>query len=116
MRAAGLIFALLVAAIAAPAVAHEVTLPAEERTRPYSGILPACDHPEVLSTIRARFQQRESGYWSSDLTIADIDRVRVTGKGPGVAISSRAGSARRAPLSAMAGGTSLCTPSSRMGG
>jgi hypothetical protein len=81
--AAKLLAALsFMALFSAPLAAHDVTLPAEERTRPYSGDLPACDHPEVLSTIRSRFQQRESGYWNSSLTIDAIDRVGVTATRP----------------------------------
>ncbi len=57
------------------ATAHEVTMRAEERIKPYTGSVPDCGDPEVLRTIQARFRQNESGYWNSELAIDQIDRV-----------------------------------------
>jgi hypothetical protein len=59
-----------------PVMAHEVTMPAEERIVPYDGHLPPCHDPAVLKTIQTRFEQREEGYWDSSLTITGIDRIK----------------------------------------
>lgn len=53
--------------------------PAEQRYSRYSGVLPACDDPIVLSRIQHRFSARESGYWNSALEIQGYDRVREIG-------------------------------------
>ena len=45
---------------------------AENRIDPYDGHLPACGDPSVLSFIKSRFDQREAGYWDSDIRIADF--------------------------------------------
>jgi len=52
--------------------------PAEARFVPYTGVLPACGDPSVLSDIGDDFARRESGYWASPLTIVrflDIDET-----------------------------------------
>ncbi|MCW6506440.1 hypothetical protein [Lichenifustis flavocetrariae] len=59
-----------------------VVVPAEKRYFSYSGELPPCDDPDVLSTISDRFAQKESEYWSSDLTIVTYDRVKAIGVRP----------------------------------
>jgi hypothetical protein len=67
------LLSLLVLVTTAPA--HDVTLPAENWVKSYSGEVPACSDPEVLRTIQYRFIQRETGFWNSDLRIDHIDRV-----------------------------------------
>jgi len=44
----------------------------------YEGELPPCDAPEALSRISRRFNQKESQYWNSDLTILSFQRIRET--------------------------------------
>ncbi len=64
---------------AGSASADGLRLPAENWTIPYSGsasAIPACDSPSVLSTIQSRFSDRESSYWSSNLTIVGFDKLR----------------------------------------
>jgi hypothetical protein len=68
------LFALTVAAEAAG-----IIVPAEQRYLPYSGVVPACDDPGVLSDISSRFAQKESEFWNSSLQIATYDRVREIG-------------------------------------
>jgi hypothetical protein len=66
-------------AVAVDAVGARPLIPAERRFDPYSGYLPSCDDPRVLSRIQDRFAQKESEYWNSALKIVDYDRVRETG-------------------------------------
>ena len=40
----------------------------------YDGVLPACD--AALGKIAARFAEKESRFWNSDLQILDFERVR----------------------------------------
>jgi hypothetical protein len=54
-------------------------VPAEQRYAPFSGDLPACDDPSVLSRIADRFEQKEAGYWYSTLQLGPFDRVRQIG-------------------------------------
>ena len=42
----------------------------------YDGDLPACE--AALGTIAAKFAQKESQFWNSDLAILDFERVRQT--------------------------------------
>jgi hypothetical protein len=42
----------------------------------YEGTLPACD--AALGKIAARFAEKESRFWNSDLQIVDFERVRET--------------------------------------
>ena len=50
--------------------------PAEERVIPFTGVVPSCDAPDVLSTIAGEFNSREATFWNSGLRIAGIDHVR----------------------------------------
>lgn len=64
---------------AGSASADGLRLPAEQWTIPYSGsasAIPTCDAPGVLSTIQSRFSERESTYWSSNLTIVGFENLR----------------------------------------
>lgn len=51
------------------------TTPAERRELPYTGNLPRCDDPGVLSRITDRFHQKEAEYWFSSLQIVSFDHV-----------------------------------------
>jgi hypothetical protein len=64
---------------AASAHAAGIIVPAEERYSSYSGVLPACDDPGVLSTISDRFAQKEGEFWNSSIRLAGFDRVREIG-------------------------------------
>ena len=57
-------------------------VPAEKRYEDYSGELPPCDDPGVLSRISDRFEQKESEYWSSSLQIVAYDRISSIGIRP----------------------------------
>ena len=74
---AALAFALTVAA--GTALQARPLVPAEQRIRPFTANLPACDDIEVLNTIADRFRQKESLYWNSALEIRFFDRVGETG-------------------------------------
>jgi hypothetical protein len=63
----------------ADAVSARPLVPAENRYSPYSGNLPACDDPGVLGYIQGHFQQAQSEYWTSGLTIVGYDRIREIG-------------------------------------
>lgn len=57
--------------------AHDrLTVPAEERIIPWSGELPVCETPAVLSSIQTRFASREQKFWDSSLRIAGFENVR----------------------------------------
>ena len=71
--------ALLTSGAAAHADGGHIVVPAEQRYAGYSGQLPACEDPWVLSRISDRFAQKESEYWASSLQIAGYDRVREFG-------------------------------------
>jgi hypothetical protein len=49
----------------------------------YDGVLPPCDGTWVLGKINARFTQKESSFWASDLALVSIDNVRETAYRPG---------------------------------
>jgi hypothetical protein len=49
----------------------------------YDGVLPPCDAPPALQTISARFAEKESRYWNSELTIAGYERIREIAFRPG---------------------------------
>lgn len=53
--------------------------PAEERLVPYTGLVPACWDPSVLTQIAWDFRDRETSYWASDLSILGFVEVRETG-------------------------------------
>jgi hypothetical protein len=63
----------------AAAQAGGIVVPAEQRYVAYSGDLPSCEDPGVLSRITDRFAQKESGYWNSALQINGYDRIREIG-------------------------------------
>jgi hypothetical protein len=86
MTVLGKILALALAATAfSGAVDARPLTPAEQRDSAYSGRLPACDDPAVLSRIQSRFSEREATYWKSGLEIAGYDRVREIGwRSPGL--------------------------------
>ncbi|MDX7952455.1 hypothetical protein P7D22_14895 [Lichenihabitans sp. Uapishka_5] len=73
--------ATMLVATAGAASARIVT-PAEKRFFSYSGEVPPCGDPDVLSTITDRFAQTESEYWDSHLQIITYDRVRSIGIRP----------------------------------
>lgn len=73
--------ATMIVAVAERASAR-VVVPAEKRLFSYSGELPPCGNPDVLSTISDRFAQTESEYWHSNLAILTYDRVRSIGIRP----------------------------------
>lgn len=50
--------------------------PAEQRIIPFTGNVPACDAPGVLSAITGQFDRREARFWNSGLRIAGIEHVR----------------------------------------
>ena len=60
-------------------VAARPVLPAEQRDRPYTGVLPSCADADVLATITSRFQQKESEYWNSDRHILAFSHVHQSG-------------------------------------
>ncbi|MBL1256175.1 MULTISPECIES: hypothetical protein [unclassified Methylocystis] len=59
----------LVGATSAFAAPREHDQPAEFRVPPYSGILPLCSDPLVLTEITSSFGSREAEYWNSGLVI-----------------------------------------------
>lgn len=63
----------------ATAQAGGIVVPAEQRYSAYSGDLPSCEDPGVLSRISDRFAQKESGYWNSTLQVTGYDRIREIG-------------------------------------
>lgn len=63
----------------ATAQAGGIVVPAEQRYSAYSGDLPSCEDPGVLSRISDRFAQKESGYWNSTLEVTGYDRIREIG-------------------------------------
>lgn len=60
---------IVLAGLAGPALARD-QVPAETRDLPWSGIIPVCQDPAVLSKVSAKFAEKESIYWNSALTIA----------------------------------------------
>ncbi len=79
----GMVRAILVLAalLCFGAIAHaqQFVTPAEERYSPYYANLPACDNTWVTGRINDRFQQKESSYWNSTLTIEGYDRFKEIG-------------------------------------
>ncbi len=69
--------ALLLAAFAAPASAASWPEFNFGLSGPrYDAYVPLCDHPGVLDAIAGEFAGKESEFWSSNLAILGIDRVR----------------------------------------
>ena len=96
------IFVCLAALLVFAASAHAagIIVPAEERYSPYTGVLPACDDPGVLSTISDRFAQKETEFWNSSIRLAGFDRVREIGyRANGVAYIPRRYCVARAAMS-----------------
>jgi len=77
MRAIMVLAALL--GFAATARAQQFITPAEKRFSPYWANLPACDNTWVTGRLSDRFQQKESQFWNSPLTIVSYDRFREIG-------------------------------------
>ena len=77
----GFVLALALAGFAGSALARPI-VPAEKRFWSYSGELPPCDDPGVLSRISSRFGQKESEYWNSSLQIVNYDRIKAIGVRP----------------------------------
>jgi hypothetical protein len=48
----------------------------------YDAVLPACDHPFALNTIRRRFASKEGRFWNSNLQITDFDHIKETALRP----------------------------------
>jgi len=48
--------------------------PAEQRTIPWTGQMPHCDDPAVVTKVASHFGQREREYWRSGLEMIGIDR------------------------------------------
>ena len=42
----------------------------------YDALVPLCDDPGVLRQIHAKFSEKETVYWTSNLEIVGIDRIR----------------------------------------
>jgi hypothetical protein len=51
-------------------------IPAEKRYEPYTGQIPQCDDPAVLSRIQSTFAEKESTYWASTIELVAIERPR----------------------------------------
>ena len=49
----------------------------------YEGVLPPCDSPDALAKIGARFAEKESRFWSPNLSIVAFDKVREVAYRPG---------------------------------
>jgi hypothetical protein len=74
--AAAALVALAAAMSAAPPAGARPFVPAEQRNPAWTAQIPTCDDPAVIGHIQRRFDQRESNYWQSGLSIAAVDRVR----------------------------------------
>src|SRR6476659_7549238 len=44
----------------------------------FEGVLPPCDYPDTLIKISSRFNERENGFWASDLQIVQFEKIRET--------------------------------------
>lgn len=72
-----------VPAHAAPAhTAITAAPPAEARTIPFTGVVPACDSPAVLAEIARAFDRREARFWNSPLRIVDFEEPRLVAHRP----------------------------------
>ena len=74
-----LVAILVTLALCGIAHAQGYSTPAEQRQSAYTGNLPNCDDPGVLSTITSRFAQKESEYWNSALQIDGYQRIQEIG-------------------------------------
>jgi hypothetical protein len=52
--------------------------PAEQRTIPFSGVVPACDDEAVLNKIKRRFAAKEAEYWHSNVEIVNFSQINTT--------------------------------------
>lgn len=75
MRRILLLVGCALLAAASGATAFEI-VPAEKRIIPFVAELPTCGDPSVLATISSRFAERESKFWSSELTILEYSQIR----------------------------------------
>ena len=50
--------------------------PAELRTQPWQGMVPACHDPAVIADIQGRFSIREWEFWGGRLEMGRADRIR----------------------------------------
>jgi|SRR6516164_1947668 hypothetical protein len=76
----GLALALLAAGVASFSnVTARPLVPAERRYIPYDGQLPSCDDPSVFERIQSRFNDRETEFWKTGLTILGFDTVEEIG-------------------------------------
>ncbi len=69
-------YALSILALGAGAAAAEPLQdvpPAEYRYPPYTGVLPLCSDPFILTEIASTFAAREAEYWNSGLAIAGFE-------------------------------------------
>ncbi len=79
------LFLIVLFGLGQQALADGIIDPAERRYSPYVGDLSLCDNPAILARISSTFAQKESYFWSSELQIADFDRVReISLRGNGV--------------------------------
>ncbi|WP_342360690.1 hypothetical protein [Terrarubrum flagellatum] len=78
------LFAFAAAAgLATMAVSSARTIiPAEQRDPSWSGAIPACGDPAVISDVQQQFAQREDNYWRLGLRISSVDRIRSIGYQP----------------------------------
>ena len=44
----------------------------------YDAVVPLCDTPAVIGQISSKFGEKEGVYWSSNLELVGIDRIRET--------------------------------------
>lgn len=70
------IAAACLATLCATAAPAREQIPAEERVLAYDARLPGCNAPEVLDRLRSRFAEKEALYWSSNLAITAVERIR----------------------------------------
>ena len=76
-----LALALALTGLGEAALARPV-VPAEKRYEDFSGEVPVCNDPGILSTISARFARKESEYWNTALEIVSFDRVKLLAARP----------------------------------
>lgn len=50
--------------------------PAEMRTIPWTGMVPACNDPAVIADIQSRFGIREWEFWGTGLELVGADHIR----------------------------------------